>query len=162
MTERNSVIALLEAQHDEIETLLSHIPKLMGSQREQAFLELRRLLAVHEAIEQRIVHPKAKDDNAGQPETRVDEEHAAADLLTTLEGLDVESTEFETKFRGLQQAVLSHAETEELTEFAALQGEFDPSDMPRIQQAVREIETDITAMDVPFRTMYERSLQALS
>jgi hypothetical protein len=76
------VIALLESQHDQIEELLDRIPREMGSIREQDFLELRRLLAVHEAVEQKYVHPKAKDEDAGSPDSRMHEEDEAAACAT--------------------------------------------------------------------------------
>ncbi|MGH3265119.1 MAG: hypothetical protein ACRDNS_24355, partial [Trebonia sp.] len=74
---------------------------------------------------------------------------------------DIESTEFETTFRGLQQAVLAHAEAEELTEFAALQGELDESDLTRARGAVELIESSSTSMEEPFAAMYDRAVDAL-
>jgi hypothetical protein len=155
------VIALLESQHDQIEELLDRIPRVMGSVREQAFLELRRLLAVHEAVEQQFVHPKAKDEDAGAPDSRMHEEHDAAALLSTLEALDIESTEFETKFSGLRDAVLQHAEAEELTEFGELDGDFSAADAARIHAAVEQIESGVDAMQIPFAQMQERARAAL-
>ena len=156
------VIDLLESQHDQIEQLLDDIPRQMGSVREQSFLELRRLLAVHEAIEQSLVHPKAADEHTGAPDSRVHEEQDAAALLGTLESLDIESTEFETKFRGLRDAVLRHAEAEELTEFADLHGEFSPAELQRVQDAVATVESDVDAMQIPYATMQDRARAALA
>ncbi len=158
----NDVIRLLESQHDEIETLLDRIPRVMGSVREQAFLELRRLLAVHETLEQQIVHPKARDEHAGTPDSRVHEEDDAAAMLTTLESLDIESTEFETKFRGLREAVLQHAEAEELTEFGDLQDTFGDDTLARAQDAVTRIRAEIDSMQIPFAQMQTEARAALA
>jgi len=155
------VIALLESQHDQIEELLDRIPREMGSMRAQAFLELRRLLAVHEAVEQKYVHPKAKEEDAGAPDSRMHEEHDAAALLTTLEALDVESTEFETKFHGLRDAILQHAEAEELTEFGELDGTFSSADADKVRAAVEQIESCVDAMEIPYTQMQERARSAL-
>jgi hypothetical protein len=157
----SEVIALLESQHDRIEELLDRIPREMGSVRAQAFLELRRLLAVHEAVERQLVHSKAKDEDAGAPDSRMHEEDEAAALLTTLEALDVESTEFETKFRGLRDAVLQHAEAEELTEFGELDGDFSNADADRIRAAVEQVESGVDAMEIPYAQMQERARAAL-
>jgi hypothetical protein len=160
-TDGTSIIALLGEQHERIEGLLDQIPGVMGSEREQAFLELRRLLAVHEVLEQRMVHPLAMKQHVGAPGRRVAEEVSAAELLTTLEGLDIESTRFETNFRDLQRAVLAHAESEELTEFAELEGRFDQADLARAREVVARVEAVVTVMQTPFAAMREAALQAL-
>jgi hypothetical protein len=157
----SEVIALLESQHDRIEELLDRIPREMGSVRAQAFLELRRLLAVHEAVERQLVHSKAKDEDAGSPDSRLNEEDEAAALLTTLEALDVESTEFETKFSGLRHAILQHAEAEELTEFGELDGDFSSADADKVRAAVEQIESGVDAMEIPYAQMQERARAAL-
>jgi hypothetical protein len=157
----SEVIAVLERQHDAIEQLLDRIPREMGSVREQHFLELRRLLAVHEAIEQEIVHPRARDEHTGAPERRMHEEQDTATLLGTLESLDIESTEFETRFAGLRDAIRRHAEAEELTEFTELQDEFSTADLHRVQDAVARVEAEVSSMQVPFAEMQERAHAAL-
>jgi hemerythrin HHE cation binding domain-containing protein len=51
-----------------------------GTAREQAFVKLRRLLAVHETAEEEIVHPRAKrkvPNGDKMIEERLDEEHEA-------------------------------------------------------------------------------------
>ena len=157
----DGLIGLLEAQHDQLEGMLDRLPTLMGSLREQAFLELRQLIAVHEAIEQQLVHPRAKADEPGAADSRVAEELAAADLLTALERMDIESTEFETTFRGLQHALREHAEAEELTEFTALQDAFDDADLARARQAVERVESGAAALAEPFASIHEQAVREL-
>jgi hemerythrin superfamily protein len=134
------VVSFLKAQHEQIKGLFEQVLKSTGSEREQAFLELRRLLAVHETAEEEIVHPRAKrelSDGESVVSARLQEEHQAKEVLAELEKLDVESTEFETKFRKFQQDVVAHAEAEEHQEFEKLQDELDDGQLERMRSAVR-------------------------
>ena len=51
----------------------------LGKSREKAFIDLRRLLAVHETVEEEIIHPRAKRkiaNGAAVVKQRLSEEHA--------------------------------------------------------------------------------------
>jgi hemerythrin superfamily protein len=134
------VVSFLKAQHEQIKTLFTRVLASSGKEREQAFLELRRLLAVHETAEEEIVHPRAKRELTGGEavvEARLQEEHKAKEVLAELEKMDVDSTEFETKFRALQSDVIEHAEAEEHEEFEKLALELEDSQLERMRSAVR-------------------------
>ena len=60
LTSSADVLDFLTGQHEQIKSLFSKTLDNAGPDREQAFMELRRLLAVHEAVEEEIVHPRAK------------------------------------------------------------------------------------------------------
>lgn len=138
------VVSFLKAQHEQIKTLFGSVIAQTGSQREETFLELRRLLAVHETAEEEVVHPRAKseiDDGAAIVDARLHEENEAKEALAELEKLDVDSTEFETKFRTLQSDVLAHAEAEEQQEFAKLAAELDTAQLERMRNAVKLAES---------------------
>jgi hypothetical protein len=65
-----------------------------GKEREESFAQLRRLLAVHETVEEEIVHPAARQalpDGESVVEARLAEEHEAKEMLAALEKLDVHS-----------------------------------------------------------------------
>jgi hemerythrin superfamily protein len=134
------VVTFLKAQHEQIKSLFDRVIGATGSEREQAFLELRRLLAVHETAEEEIVHPRAKrelDNGESVVSARLEEEHEAKQALSELEKLDVDSPEFETKFRKLQSDVVAHAEAEEHQEFEQLKAELEDSQLERMRNAVR-------------------------
>jgi hemerythrin superfamily protein len=136
----HDVVSFLKAQHELIKKMFDEVIKSTGSEREQAFLELRRLLAVHETAEEEIVHPRAKrelPDGESVVSARLAEEHEAKTALTELEKLEVDSTDFETKFRQLQKDVVAHAEAEEHQEFEKLAAELDDSQLERMRNAVR-------------------------
>jgi len=138
------VVDFLKTQHQRIRDLFGEVSSSTGSQREQAFFELRRLLAVHETAEEEIVHPIAKDEipnGEAIVNARLKEEHAAKEVLAELEKLDVDSTEFETKFRTFRKDVLAHAESEEDKEFGRLADRLDDDRLNRMRQAVEFAES---------------------
>lgn len=138
------VVAFLKAQHEQIKGLFEQVLSSTGKSREQAFLELRRLLAVHETAEEEVVHPRAKKeihDGESIVDARLHEEHEAKEALAELEKMEVDSTDFETNFRKLQKDVLEHAEAEEQQEFAKLSAELDDAQLERMRNAVKMAES---------------------
>src|SRR5215211_1534048 len=111
--------------------------------REKAFLDLRRLLAVHETAEEMVVHPRVRREVEGGDEivdSRLQEEHDAKEQLSSIENLDIASQQFIDEFTKLQQAVIDHAEHEENEEFPKLQRELDSAERERLAKAVRAAE----------------------
>jgi hemerythrin superfamily protein len=139
----HDVVSFLKAQHEQIKALFGKVSATSGSEREQAFLELRRLLAVHETAEEEVVHPRALHelpDGQVIVQARVHEEHDAKEALAELEKLDVDSAEFETKLATFQAAVVAHAEAEEQQEFSRLEAELDDQQLQRMRNAVKVAE----------------------
>ncbi len=138
------VVTFLKAQHDLIEDMFDEV--LYASEakaREQAFVELRQLLAVHETAEEMVVHPRVRREVDGGDEivdARLQEEHDAKEQLSKIEKLDIASDEFLEEFRKLREAVLEHAAHEENDEFPGLQEELSEDDLKRTAQAVRAAE----------------------
>jgi hypothetical protein len=88
-----------------------------------AFEELARLLAVHETIEQELVHPAAAariDAGAEVIADRMDEELRATEVLTELFEVEVNDPDFDRLLQGLKESVLTHATHEERYEFPHL------------------------------------------
>lgn len=137
------VVAFLKAQHEQVKALFEQVNSSSGSQREEAFFELRRMLAVHETAEEEIVHPRAKSEIPGGEavvSARLEEEHEAKETLAELEKLDVDSPEFESKFRTFQGDVLAHADAEEREEFAKLEAALDQPALEKMRNAVKMAE----------------------
>jgi len=133
------VVAFLKGQHERVKALFESVISARGEARKTAFVELRRMLAVHETAEEEIVHPVAKralPNGESVIAARLNEEHDAKKVLTDLESLDVESTEFEAKFRAFQAAVLAHAQSEEREEFEKLATKLDDARLQRMRKAV--------------------------
>lgn len=137
------VITLLTQQHQQIKSLFAQVQASTGEAREQSFFELRKLLAVHEAAEEQVVHPKAKSvipGGEGIVAERLSEEQQAKEALAELEDLDPESAEFLSKLRTLEKDVIEHAESEERQEFAALGDALDEDQLRSMAKMVAAAE----------------------
>ncbi|HVQ98308.1 MAG TPA: hemerythrin domain-containing protein [Mycobacterium sp.] len=138
------VVEFLTSQHKQIKALFAETLDNSGAEREKAFIELRRLLAVHETAEEEIVHPRAKrkiPDGDKVVGKRLEEEHEAKTILGKLEGLDIDSDEFTEELKKLRDAVLEHAEHEEKEEFSKLHEELDEKDLERLGRAAKLAES---------------------
>ncbi|MBX9982210.1 hemerythrin domain-containing protein [Mycobacterium gordonae] len=135
------VIAFLKAQHDLIEDMFDQVLLASDPQaREKPFIELRQLLAVHETAEEMFVHPRARREvESGDAivDSLLQEEHSAKEQLSKIESLDITSEEFIDELTKLREAVLAHAEHEELEEFEKLQSDMNAEELKRLGTAVK-------------------------
>ncbi|MET7902277.1 hemerythrin domain-containing protein [Streptomyces sp. NPDC005355] len=115
------VVAILLEQHARVRDLFSDVKSAEGEHKQQAFDELRALLAVHETAEEMILRPVAKE-TAGEQEAnaRNKEEKEANKVLAELEKMDVSTAEFDKKLAEFERSVIDHAEREEREEFPAV------------------------------------------
>jgi hemerythrin superfamily protein len=122
-TMHEDVVDSLLAQHQQIKLLFAETEKAHGQQKKELFRDLVALLAVHESIEESLVHPLAKDrlDDGGSvvPE-RLREEQDAKLALSRLYDLGVDSPAFDDGLAELRDAVIEHARAEEVYEFTRL------------------------------------------
>jgi len=172
------VIAFLKQQHQQVKGLFSRVLATRGKQRQEAFFDLRRLMAIHETAEEEIVHPAARRaKNVGEAvvAARLREENEAKRALAELENLDVNSPEFEARFRTLETAVLAHANAEEEQEFDKLADELPETELQKMRTAVQFAESiaptrphpgiesaTANALVGPFATLVDRARDALS
>ncbi len=140
----DEVVAFLKAQHNLIEDMFDQVLHASDPHaREKPFVQLRQLLAVHETAEEMVVHPRAR--HAKEPmdsivDARLEEEHDAKELLSSIEKLDVTSQEFIDELTKLRDAVLDHAQHEETYEFPKLEKQLDAEESKRLTTAVRAAE----------------------
>jgi hemerythrin superfamily protein len=136
----DDVVNFLKDQHNLIKDLFDNVLSANDAKaREDAFIELRKLLAVHETAEEMVVHPRARgelEDGDAIVDARLKEEHEAKEQLSALESMDVDSKEFLDELRKFRDDVIEHAENEETEEFSKLQRELDKSDLERMAKAV--------------------------
>ncbi len=140
ITSPTDVVDFLVSQHEQIKSMFADTLAASGKQREKAFVELRRMLAVHETAEEEIVHPRAKrklGNGAAVVDKRLAEEHEAKTVLQKLEKLDVDSEEFTRHLTELRDAVIDHAEHEESDEFAKLGEELTHDELERMGRAAK-------------------------
>ena len=149
----DDVVAFLKDQHNLITDMFDDV--LYASKpeaRETAFTHLRQLLAVHEAAEEMVVHPRVRFEVATGDsivDARLREEHDAKEQLSKLESMDIGSPEFIDELTKFRDAVVEHAELEETEEFARLQRELDADDRRRMASAVRAAEAIAPTRPIP-------------
>jgi hemerythrin superfamily protein len=140
----DDVVKFLKDQHNLIKDMFDDVLSASSNEaRENAFTDLRQLLAVHETAEEMVVHPRARGELSNGDDvvdTRLNEEHEAKEQLHKLESMDVGSQAFLNELKQFQQAVIDHAEHEETEEFNKLQRELSAEDLKRMAGAVRAAE----------------------
>ncbi|HET7667102.1 MAG TPA: hemerythrin domain-containing protein [Mycobacterium sp.] len=140
----DDVVKFLKDQHNLIKDMFEEVLSASDEKaREKAFIDLRKLLAVHETAEEMVVHPRARHEIANGDEivqARLEEEHEAKEQLSKLESMDVGSKEFINELTKFRDAVISHAEHEENEEFDKLQRKLDSGDRERMAKAVMAAE----------------------
>lgn len=136
-------IDLLLAQHARIEELFREVLTAEGEQRRAPFAELVHLLTVHEAAEQAVVHPLAREHIDEGPEViaaRIEEEVVAKQLLAQLDEEGLDAPDFAPQLIALRDVVLKHAKREERYEFRQLRQATDVETRRRLADAVRAAE----------------------
>ncbi|GAA0232772.1 hemerythrin domain-containing protein [Actinomadura nitritigenes] len=133
------VVDLLRAQHARIRDLFDEVMHSDGREREDAFRQLVRLLAIHETAEEEIIHPAARrlPGGDGIVDDRLAEEREAKELLSELDGMDIDDPRFLKSVDKLRMDVLTHARAEERYEFDRLRDQFNPTQLRGFAAAVR-------------------------
>jgi hemerythrin superfamily protein len=134
------VVELLLDQHRVIRELCEEVSSASGADREQPFRSLLRLLAVHEAVEEELVHPYVKrrvDGATAAVAERVEEEREVNRMLFALDALGPTNPGFEELFARFRTALLAHAAKEESSEFAGLRAATKPAERAAMAGALR-------------------------
>jgi hemerythrin superfamily protein len=140
----DDVVKFLKDQHNLIKDMFEEVFSASDSKaREKAFIDLRKLLAVHETAEEMVVHPRVRREAPKGDEivdARLKEEHKAKEMLSALEGMDVDSPKFLDELAKFRDAVIDHAEHEENEEFTKLERNLKADDRERMAKAVQAAE----------------------
>lgn len=139
-TPQEDVVALLQAQHDQIRALLIQLEDEPDT---DTFQWLVRLLAVHETAEEQVIYPYLADHVEGAADVvaaRRDEEREGKEALAQLEKMDVPSADFAAGFSDLHEAVDRHAAAEEAEVFPLLRG-LDPPRRTQMAESFRLVES---------------------
>ena len=137
------VVDLLLTQHARIEELFTLVAGSTGKDRQEAFDDLVRLLAVHETAEEEVVHPLSRglvDGGDALVDDRLEEERQAKQTLVELVDAGPDASGFDTAFLLLRDAVLTHARYEERYEFPQLRAKVPAQRLRAAARAVRAAE----------------------
>jgi hypothetical protein len=141
----DTVIDAIQRDHREVEQMLGAVMSVSGDARRQAFDRLATKLKAHEAAEQKVVHPlTAEEGDADEAQALQAEESAASKAIKQLEGLDVDSDEFERGFAKLKADVLAHAQEEESSEHPRLIQETPADELERRKEQFEQAEQEAT------------------
>ncbi len=134
------VLDLLLAQHVEIEELFAEVMVALGQRKRELFDELVRLLAVHETVEEELIHPRVRVEVPAAERVvagRLREEQEAKRELAELYELGTGHPHFDRRLTSLARAVVEHAAREEQEEFPLLRAALAPADRQRMASAMR-------------------------
>jgi hemerythrin superfamily protein len=120
------VLVLLTRQHQEIIALFDAVRTSSGAARRGVFRDLVRLLSVHEAAEEQIMHPAVRTVPGGGAiaDARLAEERRCRELLATLDRIGPDAEGFEVLIEQLQEDVSAHSAYEERYEFTKLRAAY--------------------------------------
>ncbi len=175
----DDVVRFLKDQHNLIKDMFDEVLSASDTKaRETAFVELRQLLAVHETAEEMVVHPRVRHEATNGDEivdARLKEEHKAKEMLSALEGMDIDSPKFIAELTVFRDAVIEHAEHEESDEFTKLERNLTAEDRGRMAKAVLAAEAiaptrphagvesaKANFMVGPFASMLDRARDAIA
>ncbi|GHJ44359.1 hypothetical protein Cs7R123_17010 [Catellatospora sp. TT07R-123] len=164
--EHEDVIDVLLAHHEQIKALFALVNKAGATHRQETFQQLVRLIAIHETIEQQLVHPMSQrrlPDGPDLVESRVQEEEQATEDLSELYEMGVDHPEFEARLGELRDAVIEHAELEEDEEFGLLREAVPREQLASLASAARAAEriAPASAAQGPPTAIAERVRDAL-
>lgn len=134
------IVDVLLGHHQQIKLLFGQLDTATGGHKQELFAELVGLLAVHESVEEMLVHPLAAQelpDGEQVVQPRLVEEQDAKQALAELYDMGVEDPRFDGELFALRDAVAAHAHAEEELEFAQLREVSDPQTLQRMALAAK-------------------------
>lgn len=140
----SEVLSVLTEQHELLKTLMKRVGGAPDEDRQAAFDDLRHLLVAHEAAEEEVLHPLAREDLGSDDEIvseRLSEEAQAGKAIAALEQLDIGSAKFGTEFAELEKSVIAHAEAEEHEELPAVASRMDAAQQADMVAALSRVST---------------------
>ena len=142
-TSNEDIIDRLLAQHEQIKLLFGQLATATGATKQRLFESLVALLAVHESVEESLVHPLARmklSDADAVVDGRLAEEQEAKQALAGLYDRGVEDPAFDGELSQLRDAVAAHALAEEQLEFAGLREVMDGDELRRMRSVMNAAE----------------------
>jgi hemerythrin superfamily protein len=138
--QEQDVVELLLEQHNEIKSLFMQLRTAKSAQKRELFENLVRLLVVHEAAEEEVVHPTARRNIASGDkivDKRLHEEEEAKQELAELYDMGVDHPDFDARLAKFADAVIEHATHEESEEFLKLRDKLSDDQLRTLAGAVR-------------------------
>lgn len=143
--EGEDVVDLLTARHREVAELIDAYEHATtpADDRDAILAELRRLLSIHEAVEEQLVHPLVRRELPDGHRLAVDvleQEQEAKDMLARIAEAEPGSDDHAELVRRLIEGVRRHAQTEETNVFPLLRLRLGPRERMRLGAMVERAE----------------------
>jgi hypothetical protein len=142
-TSPDDIVDALLTQHRQIKQFFAETLRASGQSRRELFRDLVALLAVHESVEQILVHPLAEQrlpDGGSVVAAEVHEEQDAKMVLARLYQLDVDAPAFADGLSVLREALMAHAQAEEEYEFPSLRQVVSPEHLRRLVFTMKAVQ----------------------
>jgi len=134
---RQDVVAILEADHRQVEQLFEQIQRAQGSQRTKLVQKLVSELTLHMSIEESIVYPRmARIDK--EMSTEAEAEHALArKAIKDLQRLAPDTPGFDGALEMVKAGIEHHVHEEEGEAFPKLRSQLDSNELRELTEQVR-------------------------
>jgi hemerythrin superfamily protein len=134
---RQDVIAILEADHREVEQLFEQIQRAQGSQRTKLVEKLASELTLHMSIEESLVYPRmARIDKEMSSEAQA-EHSLSRKVLKDLQRLAPDTPGFDGALEMLKAGIQHHVQEEEGEAFPKLRSRLDSSELEQLTEQVQ-------------------------
>lgn len=143
----DDVVSLLRRHHEMMREMFKELDKASGPRRAEAFQRLARMMAMHEAAEEEVVHPFVREHIKGGEQIareRIREEDEAKTILTELMERGPEDRSFQAGCKRLREMMLKHYEAEEREEFPKLVKESTEADRRTMGEAIKAAAQAVT------------------
>jgi hypothetical protein len=140
---QDDVVGILQNQHRRMRDVFGRLGAASGVEKRELFEGLVRLMAVHEAAEEELVHPLARREMGARQQVvdaRLHEERQIKRSLAELHDLGADHADFNGRLGQLRDAVLAHAEHEEHDELPHLRQTVSADNLQRLASAVLTVE----------------------
>jgi hemerythrin superfamily protein len=152
------VLALLKAQHDEIDDLFDELDSTTGDRR-ALFAQVADKLAAHATAEERVFYPSVMTKMTDEVLHDAVEEHLAIKrMLAEMLELDpvTDAEEFDTKLFALKKEITFHARAEEEAKlFPLVRREFDAEQLAALGEDVLAMFEEVITQEPRFDVVDE-------
>jgi hemerythrin superfamily protein len=134
---RQDLVAMLEADHREVEQLFNQIQRMQGSQRSKLVAKLAQELTLHMRIEESIVYPRLGRIDKEMSSEAEAEHRLARKALADLQRLAPDTPGFDGALAMVKAGIEHHVQEEEHEAFPKLRSELDDLEMEQLTEEVR-------------------------
>ena len=121
-----NALDLLKKQHREVERLFKRAKTANGKAKEDVFIQIADMLAVHASIEEKIFYPAVMSDETEDDLQEAVQEHLQVKrLLADMLDMEVDDERFDAKLKVLEEEVSHHVSEEEDELFKTVAKEFE-------------------------------------